>query len=93
MAVEPADRRQTVGVDRVFELAASFGLGYFFGLGAMALTHYLVAWPGSYDEASVLALVPGASALLTRLAAERRARQAPSGDDPSAEIRTRRRSP
>ena len=73
-----------MGVDRIFELAASFGIGYFFGLGAMALTHYLVAWPGSYDEASLLAIIPGASALLTRLTAERRTRRAPPGDEPPA---------
>ncbi len=58
---------------RLFQLAASFGLGYFFGLGFMALTHYLVAWPGSYDQASLLAVIPGASALVTRLVGERRA--------------------
>ena len=69
-------------MDRLFQLSSSFGLGYFFGLGAMALTHYLVRWPGSYDEASVLALIPGASALLTRLAGERRARGTAQEDGP-----------
>lgn len=73
-------------VDRLFQLSSSFGLGYFFGLGLMALTHYLVGWPGSYDEASLLALLPGAAALLTRLASERRARDA-TLDDPEPSSR------
>jgi hypothetical protein len=52
---------------RLFDLAAAFGLGYFFGLGALALTHVLSGWPASYEQASVLALLSGAGGLLTRL--------------------------
>lgn len=50
-----------------YEYLTSFGLGYFFGLGALALLHYLVDWPATYEQAAVYALLSGAGAVGTRL--------------------------
>ncbi len=56
---------------RAYDYLVSFGLGYFFGLGALALLHYLTTWPSSYDQAAYLALLSGAGAVGTRLYNER----------------------
>jgi len=58
-------------VKRAYDYLVSFGLGYFFGLGALALLHSLTAWPSSYDQAAYLALLSGAGAVGTRLYNER----------------------
>lgn len=51
---------------RLWDYLTSFGLGYFFGLGALALLHYLSGWPETYERAAVLALLSGAGAVGTR---------------------------
>ena len=58
-------------VKRAYDYLVSFGLGYFFGLGALALLHYLTTWPESYDQAALLAILSGAGAVGTRLYNER----------------------
>ena len=57
----------TAGMKRIFDYLGTFGLGYFFGLGAMALAHAFVGWPASYQEAAYLAFISGAGALGARL--------------------------
>jgi hypothetical protein len=52
---------------RFYDYLTSFSLGYFVGLGALALMHYFLAWPSSYEQAALLALLSGAGALGTRL--------------------------
>ena len=52
---------------RIVDYLGTFGLGYFFGLGAMALAHAFVGWPASYQEAAYLAFISGAGALGARL--------------------------
>ena len=52
---------------RAYDYLVSFGLGYFFGLGALALLHFLTTWPESYDQAALLAILSGAGAVGTRL--------------------------
>ena len=52
---------------RIFDYLGTFGLGYFFGLGAMALAHAFVGWPASYQDAAYLALISGAGAVGARL--------------------------
>ncbi len=52
---------------RLMDALGSFGLGYFFGLGALALTHAYLGWPDTYLQASLLALLSGAGSLGTRL--------------------------
>ncbi len=56
---------------RLYGYLTSFGIGYFFGLGALALAHYFLGWPSSYDAAALLALLSGAGSLGTRLYNER----------------------
>ncbi|MGI9116295.1 MAG: hypothetical protein ACR2JV_01510 [Gaiellales bacterium] len=51
----------------IFDYLAAFGFGYFFGLGALALLHFLAAWPDTYQSAAVLALLSGAGAVGARL--------------------------
>jgi hypothetical protein len=63
---------------RIFDYLGTFGLGYFFGLGAMALAHAFVGWPASYQEAAYLALISGAGAVGARLYNRR---LVPSGSD------------
>ena len=57
----------TAGMKRIVDFLGTFGLGYFFGLGAMALAHAFVGWPASYQEAAYLAFISGAGALGARL--------------------------
>ena len=52
---------------RIFDLLAAAGFGYFTGLGLLALSHFLFAWPATYEDASLLALLSGGGALLARL--------------------------
>jgi hypothetical protein len=52
---------------RIFDYLGTFGLGYFFGLGAMALAHAFIGWPASDQEAAYLAFISGAGALGARL--------------------------
>ena len=52
---------------RLYNLLTSFGLGYFFGLGALALLHYFVLWPATYEQAALFALISGFGAVGTRL--------------------------
>ena len=51
----------------IFDYLASFGFGYFFGLGALALMHFAIAWPSSYQQAALFALLSGAGAVGARL--------------------------
>ena|GEM_PF-1831395 len=57
----------TANMKRIFDYLGTFGLGYFFGLGAMALAHAFVGWPASYQDAAYLALISGAGAVGARL--------------------------
>ena len=50
-----------------FDYLATFGFGYFFGLGALSLLHFAIAWPSSYQNAALLALLSGAGAVGARL--------------------------
>ena len=52
---------------RIVDYLGTFGLGYFFGLGAMALAHAVVNWPASYQDAAFLALISGAGGVGARL--------------------------
>ena len=61
----------------LFDYLATIGLGYFFGLGALALLHYFIGWPAEYGTAAWLAILSGAGALGARLYNQRVAR---SGD-------------
>ncbi len=58
-------------VKRAYDYLVSFGLGYFFGLGALALLHFLTNWPETYNQAALLAILSGAGAVGTRLYNER----------------------
>ena len=60
------------GLLRVYHAIRAFAFGYFFGLGFLALTHYLSAWPESYDDASLYALLAGAGGLVAWIAREGR---------------------
>lgn len=51
----------------LFDYLSTFGLGYFFGLGALALLHYFTGWPAEYQDAALLAILSGAGALGARL--------------------------
>lgn len=52
---------------RIVDYLGTFGLGYFFGLGALSLTHGVMSWPASYQDAAFLALISGAGAVGARL--------------------------
>lgn len=52
---------------RIVDYLGTFGLGYFFGLGALSLTHGFAGWPASYQDAAYLALISGAGAVGARL--------------------------
>ncbi len=58
------------GMLRVYHAARAFALGYFFGLGVFAMTHYITVWPETYDRAAELAFLPGGGALLAWLVRE-----------------------
>lgn len=60
----------------LFDYLSTFGLGYFFGLGALALAHYFTTWPATYQDAALLALLSGAGALGTKLYNQRLQRPA-----------------
>ncbi len=66
-------------MQRIWNLLVSFGIGYFFGLGLLALSHFIFGWPTTYEQGSIYALFSGAGALLTRLYGER----ASGGSGPS----------
>lgn len=68
----------TAGMKRIVDFLGTFGLGYFFGLGAMALAHAFVGWPATYQDAAFLALISGAGAVGARLY---NSRLVPTGDD------------
>ncbi len=51
----------------LFDYLATFGFGYFFGLGALALLHFFIAWPSTYQDAALYALLSGAGAVGARL--------------------------
>lgn len=57
----------TATMKKIVDYLGSFGLGYFFGLGAMALAHAFVGWPATYQDAAYLALISGAGAVGARL--------------------------
>jgi aspartyl-tRNA synthetase len=44
----------------IMDYLATFGFGYFFGLGALALMHYFTTWPATYQDAALLATNPKA---------------------------------
>lgn len=69
-------------MQRIWNLLVSFGIGYFFGLGLLALTHAFLGWPDTYEQGSVYALLSGAGALLTRLYGQRQ--EGGSGPDSGA---------
>lgn len=50
-----------------YDLLVSFVLGYFFGLGALSLGHFVTSWPADYEQAAYLALISGAAAVGTKL--------------------------
>lgn len=58
----------------ILDYLTTIGLGYFFGLGALALLHYFVGWPADYESAALLALLSAAGALGARLYNSRVAR-------------------
>jgi hypothetical protein len=58
----------------IFDYLATFGFGYFFGLGGLALMHYFTTWPAEYQDAALLALLSGAGAVGARLYNRRAAR-------------------
>ena len=64
----------------LFDYLATIGLGYFFGLGALALLHYFTGWPADYQQAALLALLSAAGALGARLY-NRRVVRPGDGDD------------
>jgi len=51
----------------IVDYLGTFGLGYFFGLGALSLTHGVMNWPASYQDAAFLALISGAGGVGARL--------------------------
>lgn len=51
----------------IFDYLATFGFGYFFGLGGLALLHYFTTWPATYQDAALLSLISGAGAVGARL--------------------------
>jgi hypothetical protein len=51
----------------IFDYLATFGFGYFFGLGGLALLHFFIARPATYQDAALLALLSGAGAVGARL--------------------------
>lgn len=51
----------------LFDYLATFGFGYFFGLGALALLHFFVAWPATYQEAALYSVLSGIGAVGARL--------------------------
>jgi hypothetical protein len=63
---------------RLYHAARAFAFGYFFGLGALALSHYLSAWPSNYDDAAALALLSGAGALVAWIVREVAGRSTPA---------------
>ena len=64
---EPLKVTHTAGMKQIVDYLGTFGLGYFFGLGAMALAHAVVNWPASYQDAAFLALISGAGGVGARL--------------------------
>jgi hypothetical protein len=58
------------GLLRLYHAARAFAFGYFFGLGLLALTHYLTDWPTTYDDAAAYALLAGGGALVGWIARE-----------------------
>ncbi|MSO46975.1 MAG: hypothetical protein EXQ67_02665 [Thermoleophilia bacterium] len=52
---------------RIVDYLGTFGLGYFFGLGAMTLAHAFLGWPATYQDAAFLALISGAGGVGARL--------------------------
>ncbi|MCX6391674.1 MAG: hypothetical protein NTX95_04160 [Actinobacteria bacterium] len=58
----------------IFDYLATFGFGYFFGLGGLALMHFFTAWPATYQDAALMALISGAGAVGARLYNRRAAR-------------------
>jgi hypothetical protein len=63
---------------RLYHAARAFAFGYFFGLGALALTHYVSAWPSNYDDAAALSLLSGGGALLAWIVREVSRRSTPA---------------
>lgn len=51
---------------RILDLLAAAGLGYFFGLGILTLTHSGLGWPATVEQASLLAFLSAAGAALAR---------------------------
>jgi hypothetical protein len=62
---------------RLYHAARAFAFGYFFGLGLLALTHYVTAWPSSYDTAGEFALLAGVGAVVAWVAREAAGRRTP----------------
>jgi hypothetical protein len=66
-------------MQRIWNLLVAFGVGYFFGLGLLALAHAFLGWPDTYEQGSIYALLSGAGALITRIYNERVGRGAGPG--------------
>lgn len=71
-------------MQRVWNLLVAFGVGYFFGLGLLALSHYFLGWPETYEQGSVYAILSGLGALVTRIYNERIGREGGPGSDAGA---------
>ena len=63
---------------RLYHAARAFAFGYFFGLGLLALTHYVTAWPETYDDAAAYALLTGGGALVAWIVREASGRGSPA---------------
>ena len=64
---------------RLYRAGRAFAFGYFFALGALAISHYLEAWPGRFETAGVIALVIGCLAMVAQPFLERRNTRATGG--------------
>ena len=63
---------------RLYHAARAFAFGYFFGLGLFALTHYLTAWPSTYDVAAEYALLVGGGGFVAWVVREASGRSTPA---------------